>query len=120
MHVSGNKLIRGLVALILLMLIVGAANLIVTGRSVNTLRTQTQTGCNLYSDIGTAPVKTEGTSHVSKLGITIVTDARKAWYGLGCPGHLAPPSPSLIFWAHHYGIALPQRDVAVGRGQLTR
>lgn len=115
---SSSRLVRGLGVLLVLMLVIGAANLIVTGRDVNSLASRTQTVCSFFGDIGTAPVvqETNGQKHTSKLGVTIVVDARTAWYGLNCPGHLAPASVSLTYWARHYHVRLPMEDVAVGQG----
>ena len=109
--------LKGLVVLLLLMLLIGAANLLYTARQTYFTETHARTSCAFYADIGTAPIiPPKSGVNPSKLGVTIVLDSRRAWYGLACPGHLAPLSARNAFWAHHYRIPLPPEDVAVGQG----
>ncbi len=59
--------------------------------------------CKFNADLGGAPIAVNpATGKPSLLGVTIVSDARVAWHGLGCPGRLTPPSPSFRRWARFY------------------
>lgn len=82
--------------------ILAAANLLWTSHQVNHLRAAVQTQCKFDADIGSAPIKTLPHTKPSLLGVTIVSDSRVAWHGLGCPGALAPAAPSFTRWAKAY------------------
>ena len=59
--------------------------------------------CHQDADIGSAPIAVNpATGKASKLGVSIVADARTEWHGIGCPGHLAPPTRSFVHWAKAY------------------
>jgi hypothetical protein len=91
------------VALLLLTLIVGAANLLATFGEVGALRSAVLTQCKFNADLGAAPiVVSPETGKASLLGVTIVSDARVAWRGLGCTGLLPAPAPSFVRWAKFY------------------
>jgi hypothetical protein len=93
----------GFVYLSVLMLLLGAANLLWTSRQVGAANTKTQALCRFDADLGGAPVTADPkTGKPSLLAVTIVSDARTAWRQTGCAGHLPPPSPSFRQWAAYY------------------
>jgi hypothetical protein len=69
------------------------------------LRMSVQAQCRFDADLGSAPITLNpATGKASLLGVSIVSDSRVAWHGLGCPGKLAPPSPSFLKWSKFYGL----------------
>lgn len=109
---------RALAMLLGFMLLIGAANLIVSTRYFNELQREVLAGCAFSRDIGTAPVTpAPGSRAPSRLAIEIVVHSRQAYYGRDCPGHLPPPSPQLVHWAKVYHIGFV-RDP--GRSVVTR
>lgn len=100
MSTPGAK--RAVVTLFLLMLAVGAANLFFTSSEVSSLRAAVLASCAFAADLGSAPVTAAPGTKASELGVSIVADSRAQWRQLGCPGHLAPPSPSFTHWARIY------------------
>ncbi len=94
---------QAVVFLFVLAFVIGAANLLWTSRQTGSLRSAVMASCKFDADLGAAPVAVSpATGKASLLGVTIVSDARVAWRGLGCPGPLAPPAPSFIRWARYY------------------
>jgi hypothetical protein len=98
---------RGLTYLLVVGVAINAAAFWLSARAVNDLRYQ-QTRlhaaviaqCKFNADLGAAPVTVNpATGKASALGVSIISDARMAWHGLGCPGRLAPPEPSFVKWA---------------------
>jgi hypothetical protein len=99
---------RAIIGLAVTGVAVNAATVVLAARDVAGLRTAVLTQCKFDADLGGAPVAVSpATGKPSLLGVTIVSDARIAWYGLGCPGRLAPPAPSFGRWAAYYH--LPDR-----------
>lgn len=83
--------------------LLGAANLLWTSMQVNHLRDAVLAQCTFDADLGSAPVTVSPASgRPSRLGVTIVSDSRVAWHGLGCPGKLPPPAPSFARWAKEF------------------
>lgn len=67
---------------------------------------QLTASCALYRDLGTLSIRpVPPLKRASKLSVIIVNDARQAYEGQ-CPGHIGPPSPSLLYWGRHYGIRI--------------
>jgi hypothetical protein len=94
---------RGLVYLLLLALIIDAAEFYLFARSVNSLTTQQHAQCRFYDDLGVAPITLNpATGKPSLLGVELVSDARVAWHQLGCPGMEQPADPSFTHWAAYY------------------
>ncbi len=78
-----------------LILAVGATGAVFFARTVGDLRTAVRSHCKFDADLGGAPIAVSpATGKPSLLGVTIVSDARVEWHGLGCPGRLTPPAPS--------------------------
>lgn len=93
----------GFVYLSVLMLLLGAANLLWTSRQTGAANAKTQAQCRFDADLGGAPVAVSpATGKPSLLGVSIVSDARVAWRQLGCAGHLPAPAPSFLHWAAYY------------------
>ena len=93
---------RAVVFLFALSMALGAASLLWTSRQVGELRSAVLTQCRFDADLGSAPVVAPHGIRPSRLGVTIVSDSRIAWHGLGCPGQLAPPDQSFARWARFY------------------
>jgi len=94
---------QALVFLLVLVLALNGAAIIVGARAFDHLRDATRTQCKFDSDLGGAPIAVNpATKKASVLGVSIVADARVAWRGLGCPGHLPPAAPSFVKWAKFY------------------
>jgi hypothetical protein len=94
---------NALIILIGLGLALNMITIIFSAREVGALRSAVQAQCLFDADLGGVPVMVNpATGKAAKLGVTIISDARVAWYGLGCPGALAPPSPSFRKWAEYY------------------
>src|SRR5258706_11780239 len=75
------------------------AQQITLAKTIAVERQQQLSHCKFDADIGGAPIAVNpATRKPSLLGVTIVSDARVAWHGLGCPGKLAPPSRSFARW----------------------
>lgn len=67
------------------------------------LTREVQSQCRFDGDLAGLPVALNPATHqASKLGVQIVSDSRVAWLLAGCPGKLAPPSPSFTRWAKFY------------------
>jgi hypothetical protein len=98
---------RAVVYLFALSLLLGGLNLLFTAREVNQLRAATRSACQFAADLAGAPVVASPAGKASRLGVSIVSDSRQQWRGLGCPGRLAPPAPSFVKWARYYH--LPSR-----------
>jgi len=60
--------------------------------------------CGAWHTIGSVPVTS---SDRTVLDVTIITEARQAFRGLGCPGHLPPPSRALLRRAARYRLPVP-------------
>src|SRR5258706_13312817 len=76
------------------MLAVGGAGAVFFARTVGDLRTAVRSHCKFDADLGGAPIMVNpATGKPSLLGVTIVSDARVEWHGLGCPGKPPPPPP---------------------------
>jgi hypothetical protein len=74
--------------------------------------------CSLYHDLGGLAVKPiPPVTRPSEAIVTIVVDARKAYVG-ECPGPIPPPDPSLVFWAHYYGLTVPGPGPARTTGEI--
>lgn len=73
-----------------------------SARSVNDLAVQQHAQCKFYDDLGGAPVVAAPGVKPSILGVKIVSDARVAWYQLGCPGMQQPAAASFMQWAAYY------------------
>jgi hypothetical protein len=93
---------RGLVYLLLLALIIDAAEFYLFARSVNSLTDQQHAQCLFYNDLGGAPLTSRTGQQPSKFGVEIVSDARVAWRQLGCTGAQQPADPSFAHWASYY------------------
>ena len=94
---------RAIVVLFLLMVLLAAANLLFTVRQISGLRMQLNAECAFDSDLGTAPILVvPPAKKAGLLGVKIVSDARQAWHGRGCPGTLAPPGIGFVKWARFY------------------
>jgi hypothetical protein len=91
------------IGLLILVLIMGGANLLATYLQVHTVRAAVQAECHFNYDLGGVPITVNpATRKASVLGVKIVADSRAAWRGLGCPGLLPSPSPSFAHWARYY------------------
>jgi hypothetical protein len=94
---------RAVVFLFVLAFVIGGINLGVTFRQTGALRSALTASCKFDSDLGAAPVAVNpSTGKASVLGVTIISDARVAWRGLGCTGELGRPAPSFVRWARYY------------------
>jgi hypothetical protein len=114
---------RAIVTLFALMTVFAVANLLYTSSQVGhvsgVVRTQdAQSGllagqvrkletavlasCAFAADVGTVPLP--AAPKPSRLGVSLIADSRLQWRELGCPGSLAPPTPSFTHWARYYGL----------------
>ena len=93
---------RSFVILAALSLLIGGLNLWWTAREVNGANTLARAQCQFDADLGTAPLTVPAGGQPSRLGVTIIADARAAWRQAGCPGHLGPPDPVFARWAATY------------------
>lgn len=99
--------LRAVIFLFAFTLLLAGLNLLFTSSQVNDLRTSVLTQCRFDADVGSVPVATSpATGQASKLGVSLVSDSRVAWHGLGCPGKLAPPQPSFVKWAKYYHLPI--------------
>jgi hypothetical protein len=99
----GRDVRRAVVFLFAVALILAAASLLFTSREVGSLRKAVLAQCKFDRDVGSVPVSVNPATHAaSKLGVSLIADARQGWHGLGCPGVLPPPQPSFVRWARHY------------------
>src|SRR5258706_3050080 len=86
-----------------IMLAVFAAGAVFFARTVGDLRTAVRSHCKFDADLGGAPIMVNpATGKPSLLGVTIVSDARVEWHGLGCPGKLPPTPPPFPTRAPRY------------------
>ena len=96
---------RAIVVLFLLTCLLAGLNLLFTVRQVAAVQDALIASCEFDSDLGTAPITVvPPAKKAGLLGVKIVSDARVAWRGLGCPGKLAPPGKGFVHWAHYYGL----------------
>ncbi len=95
---------RAIVVLFGLTVLLAGLNLLFTVREVSAVHDAVIASCEFDSDLGTAPIIiVPPAKKAGLLGVKIVSDARVAWRGLGCPGTLAPPGPGFYRWAKFYG-----------------
>jgi hypothetical protein len=78
------------------------ASILYSAHQISQLERQQQASCAFASDVGSVPLP--DSPRPSKLGVSLVTDARAQWRELHCPGALAP-SPGLAKWAAYYHLA---------------
>lgn len=116
-------LTRAFVVISVAVLAIGAANLFFTSTEVGHLRGVIRvqdaqaremagqvaklqravlSSCAFAADVGSLPVTVPPGAKASELGVSIVADSRSQWRQNGCPGHLAPPQPSFVRWAHYF------------------
>ncbi len=93
---------RAFASLFVLTIAFAAVVIIYTTLTTQRLTREVQSQCRFDSDLAAAPVAVTTAGKASLLGVKIVSDARVAWRLAGCPGRLAPPSPSFARWAHFY------------------
>ena len=99
---------HAVVSLFVFSVLLATASLLFTSREVNQLRSAVLTQCQFDSDLGSAPITVDPrTGKASQLGVTLVADVRRSWYGLDCPGVISKPAPSFRHWAKVYH--LPSR-----------
>ena len=80
---------------------------IVGGYLINRQQNELTASCGLYHDLGQLEVKPTPPLHkVGEITVVIVLDARRAFIGQ-CSGTLNPATPSLVYWAGQYGLAVP-------------
>jgi hypothetical protein len=111
---SGEGMNRGtryaMVFLFFLAMAIGVAALVRANLEADTASTQARAAnarahaqCKFDADIGGVPVTVSTTGKPSKLGVTIVSDARVAWHLAGCSSPmLGAPAPSFVKWAPFY------------------
>jgi hypothetical protein len=94
---------RGIAYLFIFIALIAAISLIYTTLTADHLHVELQSQCQFDADLGGVPVSLNpATGRASVLGVKIVSDSRVAWHQAGCPGRLAPPSPSVARWAKFY------------------
>lgn len=94
---------RAVLALFAAMAVLGAAALGLGARTADHLTRQVQSQCRFDGDLAGLPLSVNpATRKASIIGVKIVSDSRVAWHQAGCPGRLAPPSPSFTRWARFY------------------
>ena len=98
---------RAVVVLFLLTAALAGGNLLFTAQQVSSVRMQQIAACAFDSDLGTAPVVVvPPATKAGILGVKIISDARVAWHGLGCPGELPAPGPGFVRWATFYHLPI--------------
>lgn len=94
---------HAIAVLLVIGIVYAAATLFIGSATVNQLQDEVHAQCKFDRDLGSVPVTVSpATKTASKLGVTIVSDARQGWRGLACPGVLPPPKPSFVKWAKFY------------------
>jgi hypothetical protein len=94
---------HAIISLFIFAVFIGVASGAFTLRQVDQVRQIARAQCKFDAHVGAAPIVVSPATHkASLLGVQIVSDARQAWYGLGCPGRLEPPAPSFVRWAKAY------------------
>jgi hypothetical protein len=97
--------LRWILTLLVAVLLVAAA--IVGGFLINRQQNELTASCGLYHDLGQLEVKPTPPLHkVGQVTVVIVLDARRAFVGQ-CDGTIDPATPSLIYWARQYRLAVP-------------
>lgn len=89
----------------LLVIFIGFAAIVILYTAANTQRLtrEVRSQCRFDGDLAGVPITLNPATHqASKLGVEIISDSRVAWHQAGCPGRLAPPSPSFTRWARFY------------------
>jgi hypothetical protein len=71
------------------------------------LRRQQLAACNAAADLGSVPLPRRPVP--SKLAVSLVTDNRAQWHGLGCPGSLPVP-PGLAEAAARYHVPVNGKE----------
>jgi hypothetical protein len=93
---------RAVVTLFTVCVLLAGTSMLFTGCQVRQLRQSVLSACLFAADIAGAPVVAGPAGKPSKLAVSIVSDSRVQWRGLGCPGRLPPPAPSFAKWAKYY------------------
>lgn len=94
---------RAVVTLFVLSLVLAGLNFTWTANEVNTATTQARAMCQFDVHLGTAPLPLPARAAMpTRLGVTIIADARAAFRQAGCTGRLPPPDPSFARWAKFY------------------
>ena len=100
-RIKGNWV--AVIALLVLVLVMGGGNLLATYLLAGAANAHARAQCKFDADIGGVPVTLAANGKPSRLGVTIVSDARVAWHTAGCPDPaLGPPAPSFAKWARAY------------------
>ncbi len=93
---------RAFVVLSAVTMAVALTGFLWTAAVVNATNARARALCQFDADLGTAPLTLPKGARPSRLGVTIISDARTAWHRAGCPGRLGPPDPSFAKWAAFY------------------
>jgi hypothetical protein len=97
--------LRWILTMLVAAILVAAA--IIGGILLHQQQDELTASCGLYHDIGQLEVKPTPPLHkVGQVTVVIVIDARKAFIGQ-CAGTLNPATPSLVYWARQYRLAVP-------------
>lgn len=84
-----------------------SASVIYANSTFGKLQQQQRAACGSAADLGSVPIPDKPVP--SRLAISLVTDNRAAWYGLGCGASLPVP-PGLAKWAAHYRIPVNGKE----------
>jgi hypothetical protein len=104
---TARRLAWSLVVLFVITAVIGAANLIYTTQRVNAASRADSSSCRFFADLAGLPITVSPSTHTATLlGVEIISDAREAWHGRGCPGTLPPPSASFRHWAAYYRLPI--------------
>lgn len=104
-RVAAARATRNIAARALTVIVVAFAVIAIGGvvRTTQRLTREVQSQCHFDADLAGLPVTVNpATGKASVLGVKIVSDSRVAWHQAGCPGRLAPASPSFSRWARFY------------------
>jgi hypothetical protein len=105
---AAHRLAWSLVVLFVVSASLSAGNLLYTTQKVDEANVRARAQCLQNMHISPSPVTVLLVSGKPPakppLGVQIVSDNRVAWRQAGCEGHLPPPDPSFLKWAHFYGL----------------
>lgn len=120
---ASRRLAWAVVVLFVVVIGVGAANLVFTSNQVHSvrdaqaqaaqntialrqanavLRRQLQADCDADRDLAGLPLANMPDGHPARLGVRIISDFRGSWHRKDCPGTLPPPDPSYVSGARFY------------------
>lgn len=97
-----HRVVTAFVLLFVIDFALTSAALVFLANQVNSVRRTDASSCSFYRDLSDAPVTSQNGTIPSKLGVTIVSDARLAFIGRKCGELLPAPGAGFVHWAEYY------------------